>query len=121
MIWRRYLWILGAFPGRLELKDIYRGSWRHKEYKGFSYFHAKNYRKIDPHSESESGLSLRFAKWLLRFGMGYWDPLQLLCFALSQQRACHCTIAGSAKDAVIPHYQMLAAEVASDKLQSPHE
>ena len=35
------------------------------------------------HSESESGLC--FASWLLRFGMDYWDPLQLQCFALSNE------------------------------------
>lgn len=63
------------------------------------------------------------APWLLRFGMDYWDPLQLQCFALSQQRVFHgiCTIAGSEKVTFMPHYQMVAAQVAFDKLQSPHE
>ena len=57
--------------------------------------------------------------------MAYWDPLQLQCFALSNEYFIDfhsiCTIAGSEKVTFMPHYQMVAAEVAFDKLQSPHE
>jgi hypothetical protein len=40
-----------------------------------------------------------------------------------QQRVFHsnCTKDGSEKVTFMPHYQMVAAEVAFDKLQSPHQ